>query len=75
MAAEALIVEDAYQRGYADAIADMRKKKEQRRQREQAKKASRWYFIKQKAYGLYGSFHTGTEDFPRRCTSRRLRRI
>ena len=29
MAAEALIVEDAYQRGYADAIADMRKKKEQ----------------------------------------------
>ena len=25
MAAEALIVEDAYQRGYADAIADMRK--------------------------------------------------
>lgn len=37
MAAEALIVEDAYQRGYADAIADMRKKKEQRRQREQAK--------------------------------------
>ena len=24
MAAEALIVEDAYQRGYADAIADMR---------------------------------------------------
>ena len=38
--------------GYADAIADMRKKKEQRRQREQAKKACRWYFIKQKAYGL-----------------------
>ena len=30
----------------------MRKKKEQRRQREQAKKARRWYFIKQKAYGL-----------------------
>lgn len=52
MAAEALIVEDAYQRGYADAIADMLKKKEQRRQREQAKKARRWYFIKQKAYGL-----------------------
>lgn len=52
MAAEALIVEDAYQRGYADAIADMRKKKEQRRQREQAKKARRWYSIKQKAYGL-----------------------
>ena len=45
MAAEALIVEDAYQKGYADAMADMRKKKEQRR-------ARRWYFIKQKAYGL-----------------------
>ena len=30
----------------------MRKKKEQRRQREKAKKARRWYFIKQKAYGL-----------------------
>lgn len=27
-------------------------KKEQRRQREQAKKARRWYFIKQKACGL-----------------------
>ncbi len=27
--AEALIVEDAYQKGYADAMADMRKKKEQ----------------------------------------------
>lgn len=52
MAAEALIVEDAYQKGYADAMADMRKKKEQRRQREQAKKARRWYFIKQKACGL-----------------------
>lgn len=37
MAAEALIVEDAYQKGYADAMADMRKKKEQRRQREQEK--------------------------------------
>lgn len=44
--------EDAYQKGYADAMADMRKKKEQRRQREQEKKARRWYFIKQKAYGL-----------------------
>ena len=51
-AAEALIVENAYQRGYADAIADCERKKEQRRQREQAKKARRWYFIKQKAYGL-----------------------
>lgn len=39
MAAQALIVEDAYQKGYADAMEDMRKKKEQRRQREQEKKA------------------------------------
>ena len=30
----------------------MRMKKEQSREREQAKKARRWYFIKQKAYGL-----------------------
>lgn len=52
MAAQALIVEDAYQKGYADAMEDMRKKKEQRRQREQEKKARRWYFIKQKAYGF-----------------------
>lgn len=52
MAAEALIAENAYQRGYTDAMADMRKKKEQRRQREQEKKARRWYFIKQKACGL-----------------------
>jgi len=52
MAAEALIVEDAYQKGYADAMEDMRKKKEQRRQQEQEKKARRWYFIKQKAYGF-----------------------
>ena len=37
MAAEALIVEDAYQKGYADAMADMRKKKEQRRQRDMGK--------------------------------------
>lgn len=28
MAAEALILEDAYQRGYTDAVVDMRKKKE-----------------------------------------------
>lgn len=36
MAAEALILEDAYQRGYTDAVVDMRKKKRQRQQREQA---------------------------------------
>lgn len=70
MAAEALIVEDAYQRGYADAIADMRKKKEQRRQREQAKKACRWYFIKQKAYA--GEFRPPAHY---RGKSRGLRRV
>jgi len=52
MAAEALIVEDAYQRGYADAIADMRKKKEQRRQREQAKKAAAGISLSRKPTGL-----------------------
>ena len=52
MAAEALILEDAYQRGYTDAVEDMRKKKRQRQQWEQEKKAHRWYFIKQKACGL-----------------------
>ena len=52
MSAEALILEDAYQRGYTDAVADMRKKKRQRQQREQEKKARRQYFIKQKIYGL-----------------------
>lgn len=52
MAAEALILEDAYQRGYTDAVEDMRKKKRQRQQWEQEKKARRWYFIKQKACGL-----------------------
>lgn len=53
MVAEALIVEDAYQKGYADAMADMRKKKgTEAGSRQQAKKARRWYFIKQKACGL-----------------------
>ena len=52
MAAEALILEDAYQRGYTDAVEDMRKKKRQRQQWEQEKKVRRWYFIKQKACGL-----------------------
>ncbi len=39
--------ENEYERGYADAIADMRR----RRQREQERKARRWYFLKQKALG------------------------
>ena len=52
MAAEALIVEDAYQRGYADAIADMRKKKRAEAAAGAGKESRRWYFIKQKACGL-----------------------
>ena len=52
MAAEALIVEDAYQKGYADAMADMRKKKSRGDSGSRKRKARRWYFIKQKAYGL-----------------------
>lgn len=62
MAAEALIVEDAYQKGYADAMEDMRKKKEQRRQQEQEKKARRWYFIKQKSLWVCnaGSYRAGS---------------
>lgn len=52
MAAEALILEDAYQRGYTDAVADMHRRKRQRQQQEREKKARRQYFIKQKIYGL-----------------------
>ena len=49
---ELSLIHISYQKGYADAMEDMRKKKEQRRQREQEKKARRWYFIKLKAYGF-----------------------
>ncbi|MFR1096143.1 MAG: hypothetical protein ACLSEO_06435 [Pilosibacter sp.] len=51
MAAEALIVEDAYER-LRRCNGRYAKEKEQRRQQEQEKKARRWYFIKQKAYGF-----------------------
>ena len=40
MAAEALIVEDAYQKGYADAMADMRKKKRAEAAQRQTKSAT-----------------------------------
>lgn len=73
MAAEALIVDDAYQRGYADAIADMCKKKRAERQREQAKKARRWYFIKQKAYGL--AMLAVSRDTSRRADNRERRTV
>lgn len=52
MAAEALIVEDAYQRGYADAIADMRKKKSRGGSGSRQRKPAAGIHIKQKAYGL-----------------------
>lgn len=52
MAAEALILEDAYQRGYTDAVADMHRRKRQRQQQKREKKAHSQYFIKQKIYGL-----------------------
>ena len=52
MAAEALIVEDAYRERLRRCNGRYAKEKEQRRQREQEKKARRWYFIKQKAYGF-----------------------
>lgn len=41
-------LEDAYETGYADGMADMRR----RYRRRQEKKARRWYYIKQKLYGV-----------------------
>ena len=40
-------LEDAYEAGYADGMADIRKRYRSR----QEKKARRWYYIKQKLYG------------------------
>lgn len=68
MAAEALIVEDAYQRGYADAIADMRKKKEQRRQR--IKKCSlqkKWGAAGMDGGACLGFSHDGDDEPIERC--------
>lgn len=41
-------LEDAYEAGYADGMAEIRK----RYRRRQERKARRWYFIKQKLYGV-----------------------
>lgn len=43
--------EDGYINGYADALEDMRRLQQARRQREQDRQARRWYFFKQRALG------------------------
>lgn len=43
--------EDSYINGYADAVADMKRWQQARRQREQDGQARRWYFFKQRALG------------------------
>lgn len=44
--------EDEYIRGYADALEDMRRRQQARRQREQDRQVRRWYFLKQRALGV-----------------------
>ena len=44
-------IESDYSRGYADALEDMRKRRMRKKEREQERKARRWYFLKQKAMG------------------------
>lgn len=44
--------EDSYINGYADALEDMRRWQQARRQREQDRQARRWYFLKQRALGV-----------------------
>lgn len=41
-----------YQNGYEDALEDMRQIQRERKARQQARKARRWYFIKQRAAGV-----------------------
>ncbi|MCM1439595.1 MAG: hypothetical protein NC131_10405 [Roseburia sp.] len=43
--------EESYINGYADALEDMRRWQQERRQREQDRQARRWYFLKQRALG------------------------
>lgn len=52
MAAEALIVEDAYQKATQMQWQICERKKSRGDSGSRKKKARRWYFIKQKAYGL-----------------------
>jgi len=44
--------EDSYINGYADALEDMRRWQQARRQREQDGQARCWYFIKQRVLGV-----------------------
>lgn len=44
--------EDSYINGYADALEDMRRWQQARRQRERERQARRWYFLKQRALGI-----------------------
>lgn len=43
--------EDSYINGYADALEDMRRWQQARRQQERERQARRWYFLKQRALG------------------------
>ena len=43
--------EDSYINGYADALEDMRRWQQERRQQERERQARRWYFLKQRALG------------------------
>lgn len=44
--------EDSYTNGYTDALEDMRRWQQARRQREQDRQVRRWYFLKQRALGV-----------------------
>lgn len=44
--------EDSYINGYADALEDMWRWQQARRQRERDRQARRWYFLKQRALGV-----------------------
>lgn len=43
--------EDSYINGYADALVDMWRWQQARRQQERERQARRWYFLKQRALG------------------------
>lgn len=44
--------EDSYINGYADALEDMRRWQQARRQQEREREARRWYFLKQRVLGV-----------------------
>lgn len=43
--------EDSYINGYADALEDMRRWQQAKRQQARERQARRWYFLKQRALG------------------------